>query len=188
MLDAELGTLVRRVQREQGSPRSLPSHALAGLLDAITDRPGLWQPCVRHEPACRWFGSLYRDDVVDLWLLTWQQDNSTDLHDHGGSRGAFRVLEGSLAEDRPRGLSGEQYLHRTRRTAGSTVAFGPGLVHDVHNVDAAPAVSLHVYSPPLTAMTYYDIAGGSLAARHTEPVDVRPDDGEVPGRAITVDA
>jgi hypothetical protein len=186
VLNAELGTLVRQVERADGSGPDLSPRSLAGLLDAIAARPALWQPCVRHEPSCRWYGSLYRDDIVDLWLLTWQQDNSTDLHDHGGSCGAFRVLDGALSEDRPTGGPGELFLGRTRRTVGQTVAFGPRLVHDVHNVDPTPAVSLHVYSPPLTSMTYYELTADRLSPHYTEPVEVRPSDGLVPERAAVV--
>ncbi|HSP36357.1 MAG TPA: cysteine dioxygenase family protein [Frankiaceae bacterium] len=167
---------------------SLSPRALAELLDTVALQPALWEPRVRHEPAVRWYGSLYRDDVVDLWLLTWQQDNSTDLHDHGGSGGAFRVLSGALAEDRPVSGRGGTSLARSRRSVGQTVAFGPRLVHDVHNVEVQPAVSLHVYSPPLTSMTYYKLAGERLAPRFTEPVEVRSGAGRLPERAVTVDA
>jgi hypothetical protein len=192
VLDAELGTrniesLVRQAERDCGSTASLSPRALTNLLDAVAARPALWESCVRHEPSHRWYGSLYRDDVVDLWLLTWQQDNSTDLHDHGGSCGAFRVLSGALSEDRPVAGPGGTGLVRNRRLVGQTVAFGPRLVHDVHNVDAIPAVSLHVYSPPLTSMTYYELTGDRLAPRFTEPVEVRSSDGRLPERAVTVD-
>lgn len=199
MLDDELRTarlrsLLRRIQRgESGAPATaLGPRALAALLETVAADPRLWESCVRHEPDSRWYGSLYRDDVVDLWLLTWQQDNSTDLHDHGGSSGAFRVLSGALTEFRPVPGPHGTVLGRNARSAGETVAFGPRLVHDVHNVDHIPAVSLHVYSPPLTSMTYYEIgddpAGNRLAPRHTEPVDVRPSDGPVAERALTVEA
>jgi hypothetical protein len=50
-------------------------------------------------------------------------------------------------------------------------------------------VSLHVYSPPLTSMTYYDLAEGTLTPRWTEPVEVRPSDDPavpLPERALTV--
>jgi hypothetical protein len=191
--NGRLRSLIRRLEQREGgaSAAALPPRVLAGLLETVAADPRLWEPCVRHEPDSRWYGSLYRDDVVDLWLLTWQQDNSTDLHDHGGSSGAFQVLSGELTEFRPvagpRGTS----LGRHTRAAGETVAFGPRLVHDVHNVDVAPAVSLHVYSPPLTAMTYYEIGdapANRLSPRYTEPVDVRPSDGPVPERALTVEA
>ncbi len=57
-----------------------------------------------------------------------------------------------------------EYSRRTDRPSGATVTFGPGLVPDVHNVRTTPAVSLHVYSPPLTAMTYYDIRAITVGA------------------------
>jgi hypothetical protein len=195
VLDDELRTgrlrsLVRQIERREGSTPSggFSPRTLSELLETIAADPRLWESCVRHEADSRWYGSLYRDDVVDLWLLTWQQDNSTDLHDHGGSSGAFRVLSGALTEFRP--VSGPRgtTLGRNARTVGQTVAFGPRLVHDVHNVDLTPAVSLHVYSPPLTSMTYYEIAGDRLSKRYTEPVDVRPSDGPLAERALTVEA
>jgi hypothetical protein len=187
LVSQELAELVRQAERDSDSHVSLSPRALSALLENIAARPRLWETCVRHEESSRWYGSLFRDDVVDLWLLTWQQDNSTDLHDHGGSSGAFRVLSGALSEDRPVRRPAGTSLVRARRSVGETVAFGPRLVHDVHNVDATPAVSLHVYSPPLTAMTYYDVAGNRLTPRYTEPVDVRPSDGPVPERAVTVE-
>jgi hypothetical protein len=193
----DLRELIRGIERDQraagGNRPGLSPLRLAGLLETVAADPRLWEPCVRHEPSSRWYGSLFRDDVVDLWLLTWQQDNSTDLHDHGGSSGAFRVLSGSLAEFRPTSGPRGAGLARHARTVGETVAFGPRLVHDVHNVEATAAVSLHVYSPPLTSMTYYDLAdsgstGALVSPRHTEPVDVRPSDGPVAERALTVEA
>jgi hypothetical protein len=45
----------------------------------------------------------------------------------------------------------------------------------VRNLSDAPAVSVHAYSPPLTTMTYYDLADGrletiaSLATEDPEP-------------------
>ena len=44
------------------------------------------------------------------------------------------------------------------------VGFDARRVHDVRNVEAEPAVSVHAYSPPLTSMTFYDLAHGRLVA------------------------
>jgi hypothetical protein len=40
--------------------------------------------------------------------------------------------------------------------AGGHVVFGPGHVHDLVNHGPGPALSVHVYSPALKAMTYFD--------------------------------
>jgi hypothetical protein len=45
-----------------------------------------------------------------------------------------------------------------RLTAGRVWPVPVGAVHDVVNRSPEPATSIHVYSPPLTQMTYYDPA------------------------------
>jgi rhodanese-related sulfurtransferase/predicted metal-dependent enzyme (double-stranded beta helix superfamily) len=112
----------------------------------------------------RWHVRLHQDRDVDVWLISWTTEQGTELHDHGGSSGAFTVVEGALAESVWTGAGpdapGELADHR--RAAGETVVFGPGYVHDVRNHQAPPAVSVHAYSPPLHAMHYYDAGPGRL--------------------------
>jgi len=49
--------------------------------------------------------------------------------------------------------------------AGATLGFGVQHVHDVVNESGAHALSVHVYSPALTTMTFYDLAADRLVAR-----------------------
>jgi hypothetical protein len=46
--------------------------------------------------------------------------------------------------------------------AGQSWAFGVDYVHDVRNASGAPAVSVHVYSPPLSTMRRYEQTGEGL--------------------------
>jgi hypothetical protein len=70
-------------------------------------------------------------------------------------------------------------LHVRELPAGTAAGFPLGLVHDVANVAADPAVSVHVYSPSLTAMSYYDIDGNG-ALRRTRTTLTRRAELEVP--------
>jgi hypothetical protein len=103
----------------------------------------------------RWFTRLHSDDEVDVWLISWAPNQATELHDHGGSLGALTLLSGALNEFR---WDGER-LRRRRLDAGDQVGFPLGRVHDVTCAPAeqAPALSVHAYSPPLTAMSYYEV-------------------------------
>ncbi len=106
----------------------------------------------------RWFTRLHADDELDVWLISWVPGHTTELHDHGGSLGALTVLSGALHEFR---WDGER-LHRRRLDAGDQAAFPLGWVHDVVGAPtvAAPestTLSVHAYSPPLTAMSYYEV-------------------------------
>jgi len=102
----------------------------------------------------------------DAWLIAWPGGTAAELHDHGGSRGALHVISGSLVETIPwRDDAGEVALARREVDSGVTLAFGAGHVHDVRNEAVVHALSLHVYSPPLASMTYYDRFGDRLMPR-----------------------
>jgi hypothetical protein len=124
-------------------------------------------PFVDFDPDERWHQRIYRDRRMDVWLISWLPTQGTELHDHGGSCGAFTVLSGTLTET---ALAGGQLRDRPRR-AGASVGFGPRYVHDVRNLSDGPAVSVHAYSPPLTSMTYYDVADGVLSRLATVVTD-----------------
>src|SRR3954471_8652802 len=69
----------------------------------------LWRQRIRFRTEGRWWTRLHGDHVLDVWLLTWLADQSTDLHDHGASGAAFTVVQGELGEVRVRGLREEHH-------------------------------------------------------------------------------
>ncbi len=130
----------------------------------------------------RWFTRLRGDDELDVWLISWVPEHSTELHDHSGSLGALTLLTGALDEFRWDG----DVLRQRRLVAGDQAAFPLGWVHDVvwapsGQTPSSPAVitgpleptlSVHAYSPPLTAMSYYEVTGrGTLRRQRTELTD-----------------
>jgi uncharacterized cupin superfamily protein len=76
------------------------------------------------------------------------------------------VISGTLVEAVTwRDDTGRLALVRHELQAGATLGFGAGHVHDVTNESDQPALSLHVYSPALTTMTFYEVAGDQLVVR-----------------------
>lgn len=118
----------------------------------------------------RWFRRLHTEDDLDVWLISWAPGHTTELHDHAGSLGALTVLSGALREYR---WDGER-LRGRRLEAGDQAAFPLGWVHDV-TADApmlTETLSVHAYSPPLTAMSYYEITPAQRLRRvRTELTD-----------------
>jgi hypothetical protein len=121
----------------------------------------------------RWYTRLHGDDELDVWLISWVPDRSTELHDHGGSLGALTVVSGALQETR---WDGTQLRHRVL-AAGDQAAFPLGWVHDVvwarDSISVTgPTLSVHAYSPPLTAMSYYEVSErNTLRRKRTELTD-----------------
>ena len=125
----------------------------------------------------RWFTRLHGDDELDVWLISWVPDQSTELHDHGGSLGALTVVSGALAETR---WDGDR-LRRRRLVAGDQAAFPLGWVHDVAwarrqtVTRGGPTLSVHAYSPPLTAMSYYDVTERNTLRRNRTELTDKPE-------------
>jgi hypothetical protein len=117
-------------------------------------------PFIDYDAEQRWHQRIYRDHRVDVWLISWLPTQGTQLHDHGGSAGAFTVVSGALDEASLMPATGE--LRDRRRVAGGGAAFDAQYIHDVRNLGDVPAVSVHAYSRPLTSMNYYDLADGQL--------------------------
>jgi len=53
-------------------------------------------------------------------------------------------------------------LRQRTVAAGGIRSFGAQYVHDVANAFAEPAVTVHAYSPPLTAMRRYELTESGL--------------------------
>jgi predicted metal-dependent enzyme (double-stranded beta helix superfamily) len=126
----------------------------------------LWRPHVRFRQP-RHYTRLVARPGWEAWLLTWLPGQSTGLHDHGGSAGAFAVLQGTLHESV---VVPDRYHDMPRVTtraraygAGALRSFGARHIHDVE-ARRARAISLHVYTPGLTVMTRYTLDDGVLMA------------------------
>ncbi|SFP31052.1 Cysteine dioxygenase type I [Amycolatopsis arida] len=120
---------------------------------------------LRFDAERRWWARLALTDGVEVWLLSWLPGQRTAPHDHGGAAGAFTVLQGELTEEyRYPGGPIRQRVH----AAGRPIGFGPGRAHRVGNTFAAPAASVHAYSPPLVRTREYS----SLADVPAEPPPV----------------
>ena len=148
-----------------GRPRSNGPLVLLDLLQTYVAETAELLP--RAEPGLteRSYELLELTDELEIWAIHWPQGQGLELHDHGGSVGALWVVEGTLEEHYVRP---EQVLGRRSIVAGGGAAFGPHYVHDVVNSQAAPATSVHAYSPPMESMTFYRQGERGLVADRAE--------------------
>jgi hypothetical protein len=109
---------------------------------------------------------LWHDEHSIAWLNVLPVERDTGYHDHDGSAVGVYVIQGSVTnEGLP--LGGPRRVHR----------YGPGDSFSIpgsgiHRMDHdAGAVTVHVYSPPLRAIGYYEVADG-LLQRVPGPPDV----------------
>ncbi|MFI7602685.1 cysteine dioxygenase [Actinoplanes sp. NPDC049681] len=125
--------------------------------------PQAWPVAPRFDAIDRWFHRLADEADHEVWLLTWLPGQGTDLHDHGGSAGAFHVFSGSLVEDTVTVSPGSAPRITSRELGeGAGRRFGTHHIHRITNRSGRPAISIHAYGPALTTMTRYRIAATGL--------------------------
>jgi hypothetical protein len=108
------------------------------------------------------------DADTEVWLIHWPTGGHLQLHDHGGSAGAFWVVRGCLEESYVHRGPVFDTLGRRRHRSSTGVGFESHYIHDVRNGGHEIATSVHAYSPPLLSMTYYRRDHHELAAERTE--------------------
>ena len=146
---------------------------LEDFVTELADRPELWIEHVKHDPSQRIYEELLSDEHLTAWLICWMDDQDTGFHDHDVSAGAVAVVSGAVREERLC-VGGPP----TRRTCavGESFHFSPADIHRVRHAGSDPAVTLHVYSPPLLRMGAYVIGEDGVLARHSKPCseELRP--------------
>ena len=132
---------------------------------------GEWATLVRYTEDERWYHRLERGENHEVWLLSWLPGQRTGFHDHCGSSGAFAVVAGELRERTP--AARRPQPASAAFPAGRARSFGPRHVHEVANESAAPAVSIHAYSPPLAGMRRYELTRSGLVLAAVETAGER---------------
>jgi hypothetical protein len=129
-------------------------------------------PELRDVPERRWV-LLAATDLFEAWAIGWPPGGKIELHDHGHSSGAVVVARGSLIETRIRPTDHSVATVESHHLdTGESRTFGSHYVHDIVNTGPRHAVSVHVYGPKLTSMSYYRLSPtGRLQAVRTEHVD-----------------
>ena len=122
------------------------AHGFAG---SATSWPGM------DDPSVRCWRTIVATDRFEAWVVAWPVGGNIELHDHGGSAGAVVIVSGTLVEASVLPDDGELDATSMSIHPGGHVVFGPGHVHDLVNNGPGPALSVHVYSPALQAMTYF---------------------------------
>lgn len=154
----------------RGKPEKVSLARLGGLVRSVVTSPQAWHPAVRFSREHRWFSRIALTDDYEIWLLTWLPGQRTGFHDHGEARGAFAVAAGELRETLA--VPGLRRVRHRTALQGSLTAFRSGHLHDVGNIAGDPAVSVHAYAPPLTAMRRYQMTAAGLTLVRTDRAEV----------------
>jgi predicted metal-dependent enzyme (double-stranded beta helix superfamily) len=127
---------------------------------AIASRLDEWHDLVHMDATMRWHARLHGTADHDVWLESWRPGQGASWHDHGGSASVMVVAQGELEERIP--LLGGFMTQVRRIPEGTARPLRRRQVHELANVSCTPALSVHVYSPPLETTRRYEIGARGL--------------------------
>jgi hypothetical protein len=138
--------------------------ALAGRAAALVDVAALTSAGASESVV------LWQDEDSVAWLNVMLEPRDTGFHDHDGSAVGVHVIAGAVTnEGLPVGGA-----RRARRHGAGDSFWVPGT--GIHRMDhEAGAVTVHVYSPPLRAIGYYEIVDGLLQRTLGPPDESSPE-------------
>jgi quercetin dioxygenase-like cupin family protein len=174
----------REIARQRKRPlpvaldRELDNQELRELATAISERPELWQHLLNHDPEQRTYTRILHNDNVEAYVICWLEGHDTGYHDHDVSSGALAVIDGQIREDRL--TIGGPPLTKLM-AGGQSTTFDAAAIHRVQHAGNGPAVTIHVYSPPIRQMGQYEFEEGGTLRRYARASDeeLKPSGSEV---------
>src|SRR5215467_14442176 len=104
---------------------------------------------------------VFKDREFEIMIMCWNSGQRSSIHDHAGSLGGLKILQGELAEclfaraanGMIKSLSSADYVVENTRVEETS------LIHQISNLQAesGKAISVHIYVPPLVRMNVYSL-------------------------------
>jgi hypothetical protein len=113
---------------------------------------------------------LWEDEESIAWLNVMPEPRDTGYHDHDGSAAGIYVIEGSVTNE---GLPLGGPRRPRHYGPGDSFCLPGSAIHRMYH--DAGAVTIHVYSPPLRAIGYYEVVGGLLQRTPGPPDEASPE-------------
>jgi mannose-6-phosphate isomerase-like protein (cupin superfamily) len=153
---------------------SLTAPALERFAAELAADRERWRHHVRHLDEERVYEQIWSDEDVNAWVICWSEHHDTGFHDHDVSAAGIAVVSGRVREERltlGAAPCGREF------DAGDSFTVPPVAIHRILHAGDGPAVTIHVYSPPLTRTGAYRIGDQGELQREALPyeAELRPE-------------
>ncbi len=108
---------------------------------------------------------VHKTDRFEVMVMCWHAGQRSSIHDHAGSLGGLKILQGDLTESMfekaPNGMI--KSLSSIDYGAGEIRVEETSLIHQISNLQVdSQAISVHIYAPPLVRMNVYSLEDPSV--------------------------
>ena len=99
--------------------------------------------------------NVFTNEFIDIFIINWNSNQKSFIHDHPSAGCLMKVLTGSLIENLYQ--NDRLQLIQTNHLNMGNISYREGsvILHNIENRTSTPAVSIHIYSPPNYKINYY---------------------------------
>jgi cysteine dioxygenase len=117
------------------------------------------EPYLGFKEGNYWRHRVCRNEFVEMLVLCWRPGQRTPIHDHNGSHGGVKILEGMLWETTFTFEATKGLEYKAAREYSPSAVTGSDVpdIHQLGNPDVSgqDLITLHVYAPPLGVLHTY---------------------------------
>lgn len=102
--------------------------------------------------------TIFKDNDIEILVITWPKNSYTNIHDHGDSIGCVKLIRGNLINVNYLATSKDNYVKEVSKLNVSKNGFlhiPREMIHQIVNIADDYSISLHAYAPPLNSMNIY---------------------------------
>lgn len=100
---------------------------------------------------------MYRNHLYDIFVITWQPNQKSLIHDHPDNGCLLKILEGELEEETYTIENNKLKLKDKNIIKKKEISYQEGKngLHKISNNSNKRSISIHIYSPPKSKMNFY---------------------------------
>lgn len=104
---------------------------------------------------------FYKDDRFEVLIMCWNKNQKSPIHDHYQSFSVEKIISGKIINTNYHYTNSNtdeiQETNSETLSIGGVIFSHPGEIHKIEPADNLPAISIHLYSPPLKQMKCFNL-------------------------------
>lgn len=142
-------------------PAALTSENVHRLMTQVQLDPAEIEKCLVFSPDSYARNLFYKNDRFEILVMCWNSHQVSQIHDHDQSFSVERIVSGQITNTIYQTVDNSDRVIAVDSqilNPGEVISNSPGDIHKIETTTEIPAVSIHLYSPPLKRMKTYSLS------------------------------
>lgn len=131
------------------------------LMQIVNINPEEIKKCLNFSKDSYARNLFYKDSRFEVLVMCWDKNQQSPIHDHDQSFSVEKIFSGKIINTNYQRIDPNtdeiKELDSQDLPIGGVIFSAPGEIHKIEPADNLPAISIHLYSPPLKQMKFFNL-------------------------------